>query len=78
MKSFFSLLLLLTINISSVQQSNRINENKTYVWICNSKTANHYHSHEDCRGLKNCKSEIKKVTLKYALSINRKACKICY
>lgn len=36
------------------------------VYICNSKSASKYHYSETCRGLKGCKHEVVKMTLKEA------------
>ena len=48
------------------------------VYICTGKKAYSYHNNKNCRGLNNCQAEIKKVSMEYAKSINRKPCKICY
>jgi hypothetical protein len=48
------------------------------VYICTGKSSEVYHSDENCRGLRNCKGEIKQVPLKEAQTMNRRACKICY
>lgn len=37
--------------------------NTNYVYICTGKYSKKYHLVKKCRGLSNCKSEIKKVTL---------------
>lgn len=36
------------------------------VYICVSRSATKYHYDKDCRGLKNCKHEVKKTTLSEA------------
>lgn len=52
---------------------------ETNVWICNSEKSVAYHSKKDCRGLNNCKHEIKEVTKTDAMNVyGRRACKICY
>ena len=55
-----------------------ISNSETYVYICTGKTAYAYHKTDDCRGLKNCKGEIKTVTLAQAQQLNRKPCGYCY
>lgn len=48
------------------------------VYICTGKSSVAYHCDLNCKGLNNCKSGIKTVTLKKAKKIGRRACKICY
>lgn len=50
----------------------------SYVYICTGRMAYSYHQKRDCRGLNRCKGDIKKVSIGYAKSINRKPCRICY
>jgi len=52
-----SLLYLLLLSLSS------FGTGSNDVYICKSKNAKRYHLIEDCRGLKNCKAEVVKVTL---------------
>ena len=44
------------------------------VYICKSKNAKRYHLTEDCQGLKNCKAEVGKVTLKEAEAQGKTLC----
>lgn len=44
------------------------------VYICDSKGAKKYHLKEDCRGLSNCKAEIKKITLTKAKELEKTLC----
>ena len=53
------------------------NKQDTKVLICNSSSAYAYHSYY-CSGLKRCKSNVLEVSVSYAKSKNRSACKICY
>ena len=39
---------------------------ETKVYICTGKYAKKYHYDEDCRGLSNCKGDVKEVELKEA------------
>lgn len=50
----------------------------TFVFICTGAKAYSYHNNYKCSGLNRCRAEIKKVTLKYAKTIKRTPCKICY
>ena len=50
----------------------------TYVYICTGAKAYSYHCNRGCRGLNQCKAEIKKVSITYAKSIKRSPCRICY
>ena len=50
-----------------------------HVFICDSKSSKVYHSSKTCRGIQNCKHDIKEVTLKEAKeTYGRVACKVCY
>ncbi|WP_116789003.1 hypothetical protein [Flavobacterium psychrotrophum] len=44
------------------------------VYICDSKGGKRYHLSKDCRGLSNCKAEIKKVTLTAAKESGKTLC----
>jgi hypothetical protein len=44
------------------------------VFICNSKGGKRYHLSKECRGLSNCKAEIKEVTLEEAKSDGKTLC----
>lgn len=51
-------------------------ERSTKAFICTSKVAKKYHLNSKCRGLKNCKSEIRQTTIAEAKSVNKTACEI--
>lgn len=53
-------------------------DSTTYVWICTGKSAYSYHCNRECKGLNRCNASIKKVSIEYAQSKGRSACKICY
>jgi len=44
------------------------------VYICNSSGAKKYHYKKKCRGLSNCKKEIKEVSLERASELGRTLC----
>lgn len=44
------------------------------VFICNSKGGKRYHLSKECRGLSNCKAEIKEVTLEEAKNDGKALC----
>jgi hypothetical protein len=46
------------------------------VFICMSKSSKTFHLKKDCKGIKKCKSKIKKVTKKKAENVGRVFCKI--
>ncbi len=48
-----------------------------FVYICTGGSATKYHSRKSCKGLGNCKGEIKAVSISTATSQGRTACKIC-
>jgi len=67
----FSLFMITALSAQSPSQKD--------VYICMGKTAYAYHKTDDCRGIKNCKDEIKKVTYIYATeTLKRKPCGYCY
>ncbi|MDR1346883.1 MAG: hypothetical protein LBJ63_00410 [Prevotellaceae bacterium] len=73
------LLLALFICVSALgqPQEQTKSDKETYVLICASKNAYAYHKHE-CKGLKKCSHEVKKITLKEAKEKGYKACGYCY
>ena len=44
------------------------------VYICKSKNGKRYHLSETCRGLRNCKAQVSKVTLKEAQAQGKTLC----
>lgn len=48
------------------------------VYICTGPTAYAYHKTAECKGLRRCTGDIKKISLGQAKAENRKACKLCY
>lgn len=48
------------------------------VYICTGKYAKVYHSNKNCKGLDNCKGEVKLVSLETAKQQGKRACKLCY
>lgn len=51
---------------------------ETYVYICTGPNSKCYHRTADCKGLKKCSKEVKKVTLTYAKGKQRTPCRFCY
>jgi hypothetical protein len=60
--------------------SGGVNEaSETYVYICTGPKSTKYHITSQCRGLKSCSGEVKKVTLKKAKELGKKSpCGWCY
>ena len=48
------------------------------VYICTGRYAKVYHSNKNCKGLDNCKGEVKLVSLETAKQQGKRACKLCY
>ena len=69
---FFSVVL--AFSFTQEEPETNITPN-TEVWICVSEGAYAYHFKKDCRGLSNCKHEIKKMTLQEAFKLGKK--KLC-
>lgn len=46
-----------------------------YVYICTGPNAKVYHSTPDCKGLRKCSGEVKRVE---KVSVNRRPCKVCF
>ena len=44
------------------------------VFVCDNPTTEVYHLDENCRGLKKCKQEVKKITLDRAKSLKKRLC----
>lgn len=52
--------------------------NESYVYICMGPRSECYHKTQSCRGLRNCSTSIKKVTVSEAKTkYHRRACGIC-
>lgn len=68
----FILLILFVLPLLSAGNSD------TKVYICTGKNSYAYHCRIDCRGLKNCKAEVKTVTITEAQELKRKPCGYCY
>lgn len=78
-KSILGLALLLTPAIETIASQNERNSNKrTTVYICTGPKSYRYHRTKNCRGFKNCSTEIQAVSLSYAKSIGRTPCGYCY
>ncbi|WP_330442017.1 hypothetical protein [Flavobacterium sp. C4GT6] len=63
------LLLLLLVPLTAFNGSG-----ESDVYICTGKSSKRYHYNKNCRGLSNCKAEIKEVTLKEAKDKGRTLC----
>lgn len=62
------------ILLSSILLLTSFNSVESDVYICGAKGAKRYHFSKSCRGLNNCKHEIKKVTLKEAKNFGLTLC----
>lgn len=65
MKKLFLLVLLLPLTSFTADAE---------VYICTGKSAKRYHFTKGCRGLTNCKAEIKKVTIEDATKEGKTIC----
>ncbi|MBO4588406.1 MAG: hypothetical protein J5711_05840 [Bacteroidales bacterium] len=72
----FSALLFGQLFFTQPQQSESSGE--VYVYVCTGSSSKRYHNNTQCRGLQNCKGEIRRVTLSQAKEANRTPCKLCY
>ena len=52
-----------------------LSDNVKSVFICKGKSSERYHLEKNCRGLKNCSTDIAVVTLEEARKIGRTLCK---
>jgi len=86
MKTIFIVLLFffsLFFGIDDLSQTNSRSQDMllakqtSYVLICKSENAYAYHTHY-CSGLKNCKSNILKLSISNAIHNGYKACRNCY
>ena len=55
-------------------------EQSTTVYISTGSSAYAYHARKTCRSLKRCNEEghVRAISLEKAISMGRRACKICY
>ena len=58
--------------------ANSVEGETQIVYICTGPQSKVYHKHSDCKGLRSCSKDIRKVTLDKAKSMKRRACKWCY
>jgi hypothetical protein len=83
MKKIFLVLVLITSFIGFISSSNHLATTTVFqkedsVYVCMGKYAKVYHSTQNCRGLRNCKGGVIKVSYDYATKkLGRRACEIC-
>jgi hypothetical protein len=51
---------------------------ETYVYICQGPHSKVYHRSQNCKGLSNCSTELKEITVQEAQNMGRRACRIEY
>lgn len=73
----FFIVVMLVSSISCDKNSDEQSSTR-FVYICTGGSATKYHSRKTCKGLGNCKGEVKAVSMSTATSQGRTACKICY
>lgn len=75
----FIVLLLASLALSGSAPATDVQEadKTTYVYICTGKSSVAYHSHPKCKGLRNCRASVVKITLEEAEEMGRRPCKIC-
>ena len=77
------LILLLTIiagvaiGYVSARETTPADAGQTYVYICTGPKSVAYHKVSSCKGLNNCSTSVKKVTLTDAKKMGRRPCKVC-
>ncbi len=81
-RTVFSIALVAMLSLTSFtapkQEPAKAEQKTEYVYVCKGKSAKRYHASSRCKGLKNCKSGMEKVTLDKAKKMGRTACRICY
>lgn len=60
-----------------IYSPNNVTPKEQMVYICTGSSSKKYHAKSDCLGLKNCGGDIKKISVKKAIEMGRKPCKIC-
>jgi hypothetical protein len=82
MKRFILLLSIACLPMLGIQARHHVMSSRkahvAMVYVCTGPYAKVYHSSPDCRGLNRCSGNIKKVSLKHAQQMGRRACEICY
>lgn len=68
--------------IAEIEQDEWAQDGDSYggdeVYVCTGGSSKKYHRTPDCKGLENCKSDIKKVDQQFAEQKGRTPCKKCY
>jgi hypothetical protein len=83
MKKILLLLVLITSSIAFISSSNHsvtatVFQKEDSVYVCMGKYAKVYHSTPNCKGLRNCKGGVIKVSYGYATKkLGRRACELC-
>lgn len=77
MKKLLLLLTCVALSTTTPASTSTIERTPYYVYICTGKSAKVYHYDNHCKGLRNCKSAVKKVTLDDAIDMGRRPCKVC-
>ncbi|QLH52843.1 MAG: hypothetical protein CH6_0223 [Candidatus Kapaibacterium sp.] len=67
----------LTIILLLITPAVIFSQNQKCVWICKGPMSYAYHSTPNCKGLKNCSTDIYEVTLEEAKELNRRPCRFC-
>lgn len=68
----------LFLAFSAVGTPTGTHDDDTEVYVCTGRSSECYHSIEDCRGLKFCNGQVRKVSLSAAQTLGRRECKICH
>lgn len=77
MKKVLSILAVAIAVLSLSSYTDKQNEEEK-VYICTGKYAKRYHCDENCRGLGNCKGEIRLVPISTAKKQGKTPCGYCY
>jgi hypothetical protein len=75
MKKILLLTFLFSLSVSSTFVAQQ--QSEQYVLVCTGKYSKKYHSY-NCKGLKKCKGETKKITLSEAKKDGKTQCGYCY
>lgn len=71
----YKLILVIFLSILGVATTEQTD---TKVYICQGSMSECYHKTKDCRGLENCSTDIKEITLEQAKQLGRRPCGYCY
>ena len=75
MKAIYRIIPLFIISLVSMISCSSNEVSETYVYICKGPNSTAYHYSPHCRGLRQCSTDVEKLTVKETVEKGRKLCR---